>query len=285
MVNLDEIEFPYIIFFKEGHTYWKQGKKKIESVNGLLKYITPPFDHTYWSTHSVLKETFGEIYSKHFGSFRSPRPDAEELFGVFLDQMEGWEFIGKKRVMSDKWELKKIISQWRGTMFHDYMEQLAYQEGKLWNHSRQKYFSVIKKEKIFDNESLCKNLYELEDGAYLELLVFDPQYDLCGQADKVFIETIKKKRYIDIGDYKSNEEQPDEKSREKYLEPLDHLPKSKHMAYVLQINLYAKLLQRHGFIPRNLSYSWYENYDPTKEHHFDFPYMQAEMDALYNFFL
>ena len=285
MVDLDNIEFPYIIFFKDGHTYWKDGVKKIESVNGLLKYISDPFVDVYWSTHSVLKEAYGKEYSKHFGSFRSPRPQAEDLFGVFMDRMGADDFLAKKKELEERWLLKKTIAQWRGTMFHDYMENRVYQDGKLWNPAREKWFPVVKHEKTFDNQSLCRNLYDLPDGAYLELLVFDPEHDICGQADIVFIETIRKKRYVSVGDYKTNEEKPDTKSREKYLEPLSHLGKSKHMQYVLQINLYAKLLQRHGFIPTNLSYSWYENYDPGKEHRVDFNYMPDEMDLLFEYFL
>jgi hypothetical protein len=233
----------------------------------------------------MFKSIYGSEYSKHFGSFRSPKPDAEDLYGIFMDRMSDEEFVTRKKELADEWELKKTIAAWRGTMFHDYMERIAYQEKRLYNHAVDKYFPVIFKKKIFDNQTLFTDLMELEDGAYLELLVFDPVHDICGQADKVFIETISGKRFIDIGDLKTSGDKPDTKGRENYYEPLDHLKKSKHMQYVLQINLYAKLLQRHGFHPRHLSYSWYEDYNPEKAHHVDFDFMPGEMNDLFEFFL
>lgn len=283
MIDLEKIEMPYIIFFKDGHSYWKEGKKRIESINGLLKHVTSPFDGKYWSTHSMLKEFFGEEYSKHFGTFRSPKPDADLLYAPFMERMEDWEYFWKKKELKEKWELKKVISQWRGTMFHDYMEKKAYEQGKLRNPFTGKDVPVIFKEKTFDNESLCRNLYDLEDGAYLELLVFDPQYDFCGQADMVFIETRRKKRYISINDWKTNQDKPDDKSRGNLGEPLSHLKESNHMKYALQINLYALLLQRHGFIPDKLAYTWARDYNPNQLEIVEFSYMEKEMHDLLNY--
>ena len=251
---------PHIVFFADGHTYWKEGRK-VNSVGSLLSTVTPPFDK-YWETHIAFKEFFGKEYTNHFRKFRSPKPDPQQLYGPFLEKMDDKTFIENIHEIRDRWLLKKTIAQWKGTMFHEEQEKAAYRSGELLNPFTGKVFKVIKSKKKYDNQSLCTNLYDLKDGCYLELLVFDPVHNICGQADIVYIETIDGVRYVSINDIKTNEEKPSKSSFGKLEAPLSHLGNNSHVKYQLQISLYAFLLERHGFVPKDLAFTHYTNYDP-----------------------
>lgn len=271
---------PEVIFFADGHSYWRNERRML-SAGALIKMVAEPFDGAYWATHSAFKEHFGEEYKKHFKSFKRPRPDARDLYKPFMDKLTDKQFIELKHMIADQWDYKKTLSMWRGSAFHDMMERKYYREKKMFNRHTLTYFDVTKPKKRFDNQSLAKNLYDLPDGGYPELLVFDPELPICGQADMVFLETVDDIRYADIDDHKTNEEQPSQKKYNKFGWPLEHMHDNGHNKYMLQINIYAKMLVRHGFVPRNLGYTWYKDYDPDSGILMPFPYLEQEMNDLW----
>lgn len=252
-----------VIFFKDDHSYW-YNQRRLKSVGSVIKTVTPPFKEGYWLTHSVLKEAFGDEYKEHYRSFKQFAPPANKLFGPFISRMNASQFMNLKQKYRDQWDFKRSNSALLGTRFHDVKESGHYESGEMINPWTGYKFPTIVFEKEYDNESLALNLFDLEDGGYSELLVFDLELGIAGQADQVFIETVRGKRYIDINDYKTNEKKPSKSSPEYCLPPFENQYASTHFKYTLQIGSYAYLLERHGFIPRTIGYTHYKNYNPLE---------------------
>jgi hypothetical protein len=148
-----------------------------------------------------------------------------------------------------KWDDKKVKSCERGTLLHLFKEdQAKEQEDKI------VYFSEVKGDK-----KIIKDLKTLEDGWHLELCMYNHEYEACGTADKVFIETINGIRYIDIFDYKTNESidlesfyNPRTKTYEMMTSPLNHLMNSNYWGYALQLSTYGYFMERYGYTVRKL---------------------------------
>lgn len=99
---------------------------------------------------------------------------------------------------------------------------------------------------------------ELEDGLYPELLLWNDEYQIAGQGDEPYIESIGLKRYVDIKDFKTNKEIKMEsykdwkKGYQMMQGPLKHLQCCTYTHYQLQLSLYGWMLEQHGYIVRNL---------------------------------
>ena len=249
-----------IVFFKDSHSYWL-GERKIPSVGSWIRQYFPEFMENFWLTHGILKEKFGDEYLEHYRSFKTMTPDSSALFSKFLVKIPTGEFMELRTVLSERWERKKNEFAFKGTQFHDKQERLVYEQGFIVNPWYKLKYTVVKSEKTYHNESIVKNLMDLPDGAHPELLIFDLDLWLAGQADEVYIQTIKGKRYVDINDHKTNEKKPSKSDPNRCLPPFDEEYASKDFMYTLQINIYAHMLKRAGFIVRNLGYTFYTNYD------------------------
>lgn len=249
-----------VVFFKDSHTYWL-GERKIPSVGSYINQYFPEFMEDFWLTHGILKDKFGDEYMEHYRKFKTMTPDASSLFSPFIGKMSTSEFISMRKELSEKWERKKNEFAFKGTQFHDKQEKLVYEQGFIVNPWDRLKYPVVQSEKIYHNEAIVKNLIDLPDGAHPELLIFDLDLWLAGQADEVYIQTIKGKRYIDINDHKTNEKKPSKSDPNRCLPPFEDEYASKDFRYTMQINIYAHMLKRAGFIPRNLGYTFYTNYD------------------------
>lgn len=108
-----------------------------------------------------------------------------------------------------------------------------------------------------------KSLFNLPDGLYAELMMWDDGYRLAGTADKINIETIGNVRYVDIDDHKTNEKittrgyEFSDGSHKMMLYPVQHLEDCKLTAYELQLSFYTFMLERQGFTPRNITFTHY----------------------------
>ncbi len=109
-----------------------------------------------------------------------------------------------------------------------------------------------------DTKSI-EDLYQLKDGVYTELLIWNNFLGIAGQSDKVIIETINGVRYVDIIDYKTNKEIKDynyidrdgkKVINESLIYPLNKYCNSNYWIYQLQLNLYGWLLEQFGFTLR-----------------------------------
>jgi hypothetical protein len=251
-----------VVFFKDSHTYW-HGDTKLNSVGSWIKRYYPPFQESYWLTHKVLTKLIGQEYTDHYRSFKRFNPPADVLYPKFMKKVSPSDFERERRILLDQWGRKREEAAFNGSNFHDKMEAEAYAAGELWNPWEDEVMGVHHRNKSYDNESDGLDLSKLDDGCHLELLLFDLELGVAGQADIVFIKTIGKKRHVWINDHKTNEKKPSKSSPEYCLPPFRDQYASTHFKYTLQLNSYGFLLERHKFHVEKLGYTYYKNFDPT----------------------
>lgn len=212
---------PKVIFKDSNHSYFIDGVKT-RSVSSIIKEFEQPFDREYWSYNSALKRIipdFKELKREILESvhmYRYPhfiKPDPELIFPLMEDYI-GDEQLIKATVeeVLDEWDKDNIRSTEMGTAFHLEREAESIARGYETNPWTNVDFPIINPSKQYDNQSIHDNLADLEDGYYPELLIFNEEIrlekdpdgpkGLCGQADKVWIETVDGVRYVDIDDYK-----------------------------------------------------------------------------------
>lgn len=275
-----------IEFYADSHTYWHD-VDSIPSVGSYLDMIFPSFDREYWLTYKTLSNIFPEKFSIAKSGTKSITPSINMLLsGMKLSQSEILFFFEQRKKLQDQWKKEEILSSKRGTDFHIKAETRAYEQNYLINPFDKKKYEVIKKPKhpFFDNYSISDNLFDINDGVHLELVVFDPHLKVCGQVDMAYVETIKGVRYIDIDDHKTTKKKPEKSSMQNCLAPIDWLPASKHNKYCCQISFYAYILEMWGFTVRKLGYTHYKNYDLSKPNLIKIDYLPSVTDYLYNSF-
>lgn len=158
----------------------------------------------------------------------------------------------------------------RGHTFHDHKEEILHGRG----------IDVVKRAvKMVRNQYLYpiadQSLYNLPDGVYAELQMWDDTWKLAGTADKVHIESMGPgKRFVDIDDHKTNKK-IDEQSYQfrdgtyKMMQyPVAKFMDCNFVHYELQISFYAYMLERMGFTPRRLTFT---HYPPPLETVFGIP--------------
>jgi hypothetical protein len=269
-----------IAFFENSHTYWLAARK-IPSVGSVIGQIFPDFNDDYWLNHGVFKALYGEQYSEHYSSFGTYMPDPAKLFPKFLEMTDASLFISEKKKLSEQWERNRIEAAYKGTRFHNMAEARAYEQGFLVNPWDNFKYAVSKYPKEYDNQSIVMNLADLPDGAYPELVIFDLDLNVAGQADEVYIQTVGDIRYVDINDHKTNEKKPSKSDPHRCYSPFEDKYASKDFRYTVQINTYAYLMTRYGFTVRNMAYTHYKKYDPATAERVD---VENVIDRLKLFF-
>lgn len=148
-----------------------------------------------------------------------------------------------------EWKRKSQNALSRGHKIHAEREELAFGRGVE---------RVAGQVKPVINGQLYNtiNLYDLPDGIYPELPIWNDGWMVAGRPDKFVIETIDGERYIDMYDYKSNAEikkigwKDWSGEYKRMLDPISHLMDSTWTHYALQLSMYHYILETHGFIPR-----------------------------------
>lgn len=193
-----------ITFSEANHSYFLE-KERLESVNGVLKLYGFEFDSDYWSVHKAIEANVADFYKLFFRkfNFEDRMPTQEQLIDYF-SHLLGDICLGEEVCkVEDEWE----ESRTNGTLFHAYRETEAHERGFIVNPFTGEKFITQPVPKIpegFANAS-HENMSKLKDGAHTELLIPSINHMIAGQADEVFIETIDKIRYVDIGDHKGLE--------------------------------------------------------------------------------
>ncbi|MCO6500249.1 MAG: hypothetical protein J5I47_07725 [Vicingus serpentipes] len=211
----------------------------------------------------------------------------DRIIDRFLPEMEslGIGLDEQAAKIHDEWEL----SSQKGTELHEHLETQAYHVGFITNPFDGKDYTVRNKPlppENYDNISTTEFLMNLEDGVYTELLLFADEYQIAGLADEVFIETKRKKRYIDIGDHKFTKKKPKDDSRNgTCLYPIDHMTDCTYTKYKLQTNLYAYWLSLLGYIPRNIGIYHYTDYDISTKNVITFPFLNTECKSMLDSYL
>lgn len=259
-----------MIYFKDkNHEYFSEKDEKYISVSELCSKYKPPYDTEYWARHGALKKLIPD-FSRIKKQFPSER-EAVRVLSNEMDAISGFHKLVQQ--IKDEWKNTNRQSVSKGNLYHRDAEKMAYIRGIMENPFTKTGARVIKLEKKvgYDNHSMAPNLYELKDGFYPELLLWNEEYRLAGQSDKVFISTVKGERVVDIDDYKTNKRIDKVGFRgEKLLPPLNHLDNCHLTNYSLAISCYAWMLEQFGFKVRHLGFHHYNTLYKT-------PYLRDEV--------
>ena len=240
-----------ILFSSKDHKY-TSGDKIFTSVSKLVSLYKNEFDSEYWSVYKALQRIYGDE------EFKRLKGSGGDL-GALIEQTDSVILNNTIEEIKQEWKDKNIKSIDKGNLYHMAKEQSSYKRGYEVNPFDNKEYPVIgdfseKEEKY----SIIDNLYDLQDGFYAELLMWNDQHSIAGQSDKIFIETIDDKRYVDVDDFKSNSKISTYGFKGQRMKaPLSHMQDCNHSHYNLQISAYAWLMEQFGFIPRNLSFHHY----------------------------
>lgn len=267
--NEDQVKF-----YEEGHIYTNQGtNKNYTSVTTYLKKFNPDTNWNYWSFYKGIEELCMDRYG-HTAPLDALKAlvkegvrkglkeyDAQDYaMNIFLNKNKKFtklEMINYHNKKKQDWEKSKKEGLDRGSAWHKKEEEKAlfidkvYYEGKFISLSTSYRMARTKKFKLSRNT---------KDGAYVEMLMSHPLIEIAGQADQIFIETVGRTRYLDIGDWKTNKK-IDMYSRwnNKMKAPLEHLDYCDYSSYALQLSLYAWIAECHGFVPRHLALAHVRN--------------------------
>lgn len=197
----------------------------------------------------------------------------------------------------DLWEQKRIKGSEAGTIFHAIreselmaLENFDFEDKKL-----------TKRACIQDEEyKFSIPITEIENGVvYPELMIYNTDYMICGQSDKVIVEGGK----IHIYDYKTDKSidfkafSNEWVKPEKLLPPVDHLDNCNGNIYSLKMSMYMYLLWKANkgkFKPGKIVLEWCplerdENGFPilyngvpkqTKKEIIELPYRRKEVEAM-----
>lgn len=275
-----------ILFNAKDHSY--NGKKiTYTSVSKLIGKYKRPYNRDYWSTYKAYERIIGQAKFKDLRKALGYPMEDSNLFNDLSVMVSKEELDKAIQEILGEWKNKNDKSIKKGNDYHTFKEDQAKELGYCENPFTGKKCPTIHSTKIEYKNNIeyrspvVNTLYELEDGFHPELILWNDEAGIAGQADLVFIETEGKKRYVDLSDYKTNGK-IDKYNFMKYrmLDPLGHLHDCNYNHYRLQISAYAWLLEQAGFIPRNLEFRHLNT-------PYQFDYMKKEieniMPNLYNF--
>lgn len=240
MIGIDEDS--KVIFEPKGHKYYNERNDQYTSVTTLIGKYKNPFDEEYWATYKSIKIVLGN----------------RNMFDIFKKEAGGWEnvvaywsanpilldeVLDKILEFKKKWEQERKAACDRGTREHLKREEMM-KSCKLIRgtskHTRNIYLPV-------SSNSIMS--YSNENAAYAEALVWNHQYQIAGQVDRVEQEGIE----LDIKDYKTNKKITKEPFMGRTMfHPLRDVPDANYYHYQLQMSLYGWILEQVGYKVRSL---------------------------------
>lgn len=274
-----------IIFRDSDHSYWN-GDQRYIGVNTFLSKFGFKFDSDFWLVWKGLQSVipkFANLYFKSGFDFDLRQPDIETLCKKFQKDLDKLNLTVEEIVVpiQESWDESARL----GTEFHNERENEAYELGYIINpYNKKKYKTQPRREAPtgYDNQSTTDFLKNLEDGAYAELLLFLPEYLLAGLGDDVFVETVGKTRYIDIGDHKTNSKVPinTKNKNDKLLYPINKFYNNTFTKYWFQTSMYGKMLSKYGYEVRNIGFYHYKNYSVKTRKVYNLDYLDKECEKL-----
>lgn len=201
------------------------------------------------STHQYI------IQDKPYTSFSSiiklvePEKDWDDIAAKYAKKHSTKKEPLTAEQVKKKWAEEGRVAREKGTMFHALKE-----DEDINQKDKPVFYSTIE-----DDIKPIRNLETLEDGVHPELTLYNNEFQACGTADKVIIETIDGIRYVDILDYKTSktidlESYYDTRNQKHAMlaNPLQSVMDCNFMKYSLQLSMYAFFLEKYNYVPRNL---------------------------------
>lgn len=268
-----------ILFNSKAHSYTNTDKIQYISVSTLIGKYKRPFNTKYWSTYKAYQKVLGDEQFKTLKKEARCRLEDDKLFDTLKHHVDKSELLNAITEILYEWQDKKDASIIKGNDYHTFHENLAKSTGVSINPYSGEHFRTIESTFITTKgdteyrEPAFDTLRELPDGFHPELILWNNNYKLAGQADKVYIETIDDIRYVDIDDLKTNKKIDTTNFFGNMKDPLSHLPCCNYNHYRLQISTYAWLLEQEGYTVRSTRFSHL-----NKPYVFD--YMKDEVEIM-----
>lgn len=232
--------------------------KEAESLRMALKALDPDW--------------YSELSKKH--GYRSPI-----LMQEMLSMLEREEVVEMQQEILEEWTDRGQRAMASGTKFHSAMESMDIDRGGRDNPFTKEWFPHVSvRVPGYDNNSV-DFLSDLGDGYYPELLLFDHDLGIAGQADMVFIKD--KKAWID--DWKTDQK-IDTKSfytrRYGYTflkDPLGNIHDTNYWRYALKISTYALMLENAGFEVAELGFTHVGGGADGNDYLYKVPYLKDDI--------
>jgi hypothetical protein len=260
-----------VTFHEEEHKYTSHLGETYISVTTLIKKYTPPFDADYWSAYKALQAVLSrhgiwDQYKRKAGGWENV---VVYVRNVDKDFKYKAEVIKEKKLILQSWEDTKEDALSKGTILHKLKED------------------GVKEKIVYTPEltevTVCSDVDILaaqdfdNDGLYPELVLYNDVWGIAGQADWV----MKRKKRVDIKDYKTSKEIKREAFRdEKLLGPLCHLPNANYYTYAIQLSLYARMLEERGYEVGTLSIEHIDKNTQKTIGMYPVDYYRKEVDEL-----
>lgn len=245
MIETLNAAFKDYIFIENGHKYLHlETGQSLLSVTSLLKLLTPKFNESFWLPYKTLQRNG---YTVEFEDNISFLVDGKR-FNPNFDSLDQFDLEFTQQDLKSEWQLAAKIGNTRGTILHNYMEN-------LWNRKQLidsmpniiNSLSAIEAIKYIKSVEILK---ELGDKLYFDLksthvpvaieyVVGDYTIDLAGTFDALLFNT-KTGKY-EIWDYKT-----DKKLRSGGRELIKgfKVPYSEINKYSLQLGIYKYILEK-----------------------------------------
>ena len=210
-----------IEFFEDTHKY-------VSTINGK--------EITYISGTGFLHQFFPEF----------------DPTGVITERCAKKEGLTVEQI-KEKWAAKGRESCRLGTRLHEVCEDI-----ELGRDLRNTPEDDVEKARFANGIKMAKAFRVKLDILGVEKIVFDPELKIAGTID-LFAQSRKDKSYVII-DHKTNAEieRANDNPYNKFcLAPVEHLPDTSFYHYALQLNLYAYLLKRNKYVPKDSKFKFY----------------------------
>lgn len=275
-----------VIFDEKSHKYWLNGSRLISGTQ-VYRLFSKPYNEEYWLSYKAIQSILGEKKFKEQKKIMfkgQVSPKIEDMIMLMLPPDSLEKYSVERQKFKIDWEKERVRASTMGTAFHKEREDEDIKNGFAINPFTEETVKVVSWEKKHDNESYPGGLKEMPDGYYPEALLFDEEYMVAGQADRLFIKTIDDIRYFYLDDYKSNKEKPVFKSWgfSNCLEPISHLVDCKYNAYAIQSSVYSYMLERQGFVQAGAAITHVTDYDVEKMELIKMPYYKEEVINMFD---
>jgi hypothetical protein len=226
-------------FEEASHRYVSHKGYDYISVTTLIKQYTPPFDEDFWSAYKALERVLTPLglwadYKRNAGGWENvvAVARADKAFPYRK------EVIQAKRDILAEWHDTKTDAAAAGTMFHKSQEKTVIAGGSYIDDDT---IPVLTGKVDLFNEAKHK---KIENGLLTELLVYDDDFEVAGQADWVLV----RDGVVHIKDYKTSKEIKMKAFQDEVLlHPLGMFPNCNFYTYSIQLSLYAFILERIGY--------------------------------------
>lgn len=256
-----------VIFTEQDHKYTGNNGTNYISTTTLISRYKEPFDSEYWSLYKGIEKLVVKSKGQEYFNNIKRKIGYENLIPYFLPKItKDGRLENAINEVLNEWKEKKDKALDKGTAFHKAKEEEV--NGKVT--CEETGLKVI----LFKDR---KDLHELTDGVYTELVIWNEENELAGGADKV----VKEGEWIDVDDYKTSKV-IEENSFKHYetgyrmmKKPVQNLMDCNLSHYSLQLSIYGWMLEQKGFKVRRLRI-----YHSITDKYIEVPYLKKEVEAI-----